>query len=324
MKLSCDLPKQKRGIVMSTTTLRGIFVPTLTPVHEDLSPDVERWIEFCRGLLNDGCHGLCPFGTTSEANSFGVEERMNMLEQLIDAGISPDVLMPGTGCCAIPDTVRLTSHAVELGCAGVLMLPPFYYKGVSDEGIYRSIAEVVERVGDDRLRIYLYHIPPQAVVGFSLNLIERFVKDYPSAVVGIKDSSGDWDNLHGILTNFPGFGTFTGAERFLLEVLRLGGAGTINAVANVIAPLERKLYDNWESPQAERLQEQVNLVRPTYDGYAPIPALKRIVAHYQKDPSWLHVRPPLVTMEPAGAESVIAKLERSQVLAPANRLEKRV
>jgi 4-hydroxy-tetrahydrodipicolinate synthase len=174
---------------------------------------------------------------------------------------------------------------------------------------------VIERVGDDRLHIYLYHIPPQAVVGFSLNLIERFVKDFPSTVVGLKDSSGDWNNLHGILTNFPGFGTFTGAERFLLDVLRLGGAGSINAVANVIGPLQRKLYDNWQSPQAEQLQEQVNLVRPTYDGYAPIPALKQIVAKRNNDPSWVHVRPPLVTMTPAEADTVLAKLDQTGVLA---------
>ena len=194
------------------------------------------------------------------------------------------------------------------------MLPPFYYKGVSDEGIYRSIAEVIERVGDERLHIYLYHIPPQAVVGFSLKLIERFIKDYPSTVVGIKDSSGDWNNLHGILTSFPGFGTFTGAERFLLETLRLGGAGSINAVANVIAPLERKLFDNWESVEAEQLQEQVNQVRPTYDGLAPIAALKHIVAHYQKDPPWVYVRPPLAGLTEAQGDSVIAQLEQSQVL----------
>ena len=141
-------------------TLCGIFAPVLTPVQADLSPDAERWIALCKRLLQDGCHGLCPFGTTSEANSFSVEERMDLLEQLIESHVPAAQLMPGTGCCALPDTVRLTTHAVRIGCGGVLVLPPFYYKGVSDDGLFRSFSEVIERVGDRRLRIYLYHIPP--------------------------------------------------------------------------------------------------------------------------------------------------------------------
>ncbi len=180
---------------MDGGTLRGVFAPTLTPVDEDLQIDTARWIEFSHALLDNGCNGLCPFGTTSEANSFSVEERIDALEQLVDSGVDAAKLMPGTGCSALTDTVRLTAHAAGLGCGGVLMLPPFYYKGVSDEGIYRNVAEVIERVGDERLHIYLYHIPPQAVVGYSLDLIERLIADFPGTVVGIKDSSGDLEQL---------------------------------------------------------------------------------------------------------------------------------
>ena len=197
-----------------TTTFRGVFAPVLTPFHEDLTPDAERWIAFSRHLLDSGCHGLCPFGTTSEANSVGIDERMDLLEQLVAAGIPAAKLMPGTGMCAMPDSVRLTTHAVKLGVGGVLMLPPFYYKGVSDDGLFASIAEVIEGVGDDRLRIYLYHIPPIAQVGFPVSVIERLVSAYPGTVVGVKDSSRDWDNLRAILTTFTGmeFGTLTGTE----------------------------------------------------------------------------------------------------------------
>ncbi|RIK51801.1 MAG: dihydrodipicolinate synthase family protein [Chloroflexi bacterium] len=301
----------------SPQVLRGIFAPTLTPVRADLSPDVARWIEFSHRLLENGCHGLCPFGTTSEANSFGLDERMEMLEQLIDAGIPAAQLMPGTGACAIPDTVRLTAHAVKLGCSGVLVLPPFYYKAITDDGLFRAFAEVIERVGDARLRVYLYHIPPVSQVGFSLALIERLIQAYPGVVVGIKDSSADWNNLHALLTTFPGFGIFTGSERFLLQTLRLGGAGSINAVANVIAPLQRRLYEQMQSPEAEGMQEEVNRFRQVYKDLPAIPALKQIMAHLRGDADWRHVRPPFVELSDAQAQGLIANLEASGVALPA-------
>lgn len=301
----------------SPQVLRGIFAPTLTPIRADLSPDVARWIEFSHRLLENGCHGLCPFGTTSEANSFGLDERMEMLEQLIDAGIPAAQLMPGTGACAIPDTVRLTAHAVKLGCSGVLMLPPFYYKAITDDGLFRAFAEVIERVGDARLRVYLYHIPPVSQVGFSLALIERLIQAYPGVVVGIKDSSADWNNLHALLTTFPGFGIFTGSERFLLQTLRLGGAGSINAVANVIAPLQRRLYEQMQSPEAEGMQEEVNRFRQIYKDLPAIPALKQIMAHLRGDADWRHVRPPFVELSDAQAQGLIANLEASGVALPA-------
>lgn len=298
----------------SPSILRGIFAPTLTPVHADLSPDVERWVAFSKQLLADGCHGLCPFGTTSEANSFGISERIDMLDQLVASGVPAAKLMPGTGTSAIPDTVQLTSHAVKLGCGGVLLLPPFYYKGVSDDGLFRAIAEVIERVGDTRLRVYLYHIPPVAVVSYSLALIERLVKAYPQTVVGIKDSSGDWNNLQAILTNFPGFGTFSGSERFLSDTLKLGGAGSINAVANVIAPLQRRLVDNLESDEAAALQEEVNKMRPVFKDVQPIPALKAIVANLRHDPTWANVRPPFVALNETQTQGVMSALTQSGLL----------
>ena len=292
--------------------LRGVFAPTLTPFHADLSIDAVRYIAHCQHLLATGCTGLCPFGTTSEANSLGLNERSELLEQLVAAGVDPALLMPGTGTSALPDTVKLTRHAVGLGCGGVLLLPPFYYKGVSDEGIFRSTAEVIERVGDSRLRVYLYHIPPVAQVGFSLNLIERLVSRYPQTVVGIKDSSGDWKTQEAILKHFPGFGTFSGSEKFLLENLRLGGAGGINAVANTIPALLRKLYEGWQAADAERLQERIVYVRKPFQDYAAVPALKEIVAHYRHDPAWRTVRPPFVELtaeQSAALHSALAEVD---------------
>ena len=291
-----------------TTTLRGVFAPTLTPLKDDLSIDTDRYITHCKRLLADGCHGLAPFGTTSEANSFSIVERMDLLERLVDSGVAPEILMPGTGMCAIPDTVRLTKHAVELGCGGVLMLPPFYYKDVPDEGIFRAMAQVIDRVGDERLRVYLYHIPQVAQVGFSLDLIERLITAYPTTVVGIKDSSGDWKNLHAMLTRFPDFGIFTGTERFLMKTLQHGGIGGINAVANVIAGKLRTLHDNFDAPDAPQQQEAVLAITNARGAYAPVPVLKQIVAREQNDAAWLNIRPPLLPLTEAEVATFFAAL----------------
>src|SRR5436305_11229525 len=173
-----------------TRRIRGVLAPVVTPFGADFSPDKERFIAHCQWLLSQNC-GLAVFGTTSEANSLAAEERSTLLDELVAAGVDPSRLIVGTGCCSIAETARLTSQAVKHGCAGVLMLPPFYYKGVSEEGLYRYFSEVVQRVGDMRLRIYLYHIPPLAVVGITPKLVERLRQAHPTAIAGMKDSSGD-------------------------------------------------------------------------------------------------------------------------------------
>ena len=183
----------------------GVIAPVVTPWGEDGAPDLDRFVEHCEWLLEEGCTALAPFGTTSEGNSLGLDERMEMLEELVDSGVDPKKLMPGTGACSVSDAIILTEHAVEMGCGGVLMLPPFYYKSPSEEGLFRFFAEVIEEVGDDALKIYLYHIPPVAQVGFPLSLIGRLIKEFPKSVVGLKDSSGDWSNTKAILDAFPNF-----------------------------------------------------------------------------------------------------------------------
>src|SRR5690349_7132843 len=228
--------------------IRGVLAPVLTPFKGDLSLDRERFIRHCEWLLSQNC-GLAVFGTTSEANSMSAQERMTSLDTLIAAGINPSRMMPGTGCCSIIDTIALTRHAVEHGCAGVLMLPPFYYKDVSEEGLYRFFSEVVQRVGDSRLKIYLYHIPPVAIVGITPKLVERLLRAYPDAIAGMKDSSGDWNNTKTFLDAFAetaragrSFDVFVGSESFLLANMRNGGAGTISATANVNPAAIYKLY----------------------------------------------------------------------------------
>ena len=291
--------------------IRGVLSPVVTPFNRDLSPDPERFIAQCKWLLTQNC-GLAVFGTNSEANSLSANERIALLDALLAADVDPARMMPGTGCCALTDTVRLTEHAVKAGCAGVLMLPPFYYKDVSEDGLYRSFSEVIERVGDARLRIYLYHIPPVAVVGIKPGLVERLMKQYPTAIAGMKDSSGDWNNTKMMLDAFAksGFDVFAGSESFLLANLKNGGAGCISATANVNPAAIDRLYREWRGPNAEAQQQALDVVRKTVGQYVMIPALKAVVAHYTNIPQWAAVRPPLTELTAAQAKSVIDGLKK--------------
>ena len=293
-----------------TDRIRGVLSPVVTPFKPDLSPDPERFVRHCRWLLSQNV-GLAAFGTNSEANSLSAEERMELLECLVEAGLDPGRMMPGTGCCALPDSVRLSAHAVKLGCAGVLMLPPFYYKGVSDEGLFRAFAEVIERVGDRRLRVYLYHIPPVAQVPITLPLIERLLKAYPDSVAGMKDSSGDWSNTKAVLDAFApaGFDVFPGSETFLLAGMRGGGVGCISATANVNPGPIARLAATWKGADADAQQKRLDEIRTIMQGYVMIPALKAAIAHWGGDAGWSAVRPPLVELDAAQASALVAQLQ---------------
>ncbi|UCH76203.1 MAG: dihydrodipicolinate synthase family protein [Rhodospirillales bacterium] len=295
--------------------MSGVLSPVVTPFKKDLSPDANRLVRQCRWLLSQNC-GLAVFGTNSEGNSLSVEEKIELIDALVDGGLDTGRMMPGTGACAIPDAVRLTAHAVARGCAGVLMLPPFYYKGVSDEGLYRGYAEVIERVGDANLRIYLYHIPPVAQVPITLTLIERLLKDFPDTVVGIKDSSGDWDNTSAMLREFPGFAVFAGSETFLLANMRGGGAGCISATANINPAAIHALYADWQSDGADAMQAKLDDLRGAVQKFPMIPALKAAVAHYSGDADWARVRPPLVELTADQKTGLIAELEKRGFTMP--------
>jgi 4-hydroxy-tetrahydrodipicolinate synthase len=291
--------------------IEGVLSPVITPFKRDHAPDEERFVRHCRWLLKSGCAGLATFGTNSEANSMSVGEKRRLLEALVKGGVSPASLMPGTGHCALTDSIELTRAAVELGCAGVLMLPPFYYKGVSDEGLYRNFAEVIERVGDERLQLYLYHIPPVSQVPITLGLIERLLGKYPGIVAGVKDSSGDWSNTKAMLDAFAkeGFDVFAGSEAFLLDNMRHGGKGCITATGNVNPGAIDRLYKNWRSPDADKLQAGITATRKIVQKQPMIPALKAIVAHYGNDAGWKTCRPPLVELTSSQEEELIRDLK---------------
>jgi 4-hydroxy-tetrahydrodipicolinate synthase len=273
--------------------IHGIWSASLTPLHPDLSIDLPMLIEHSRWHLARGCHGIALFGTTGEGTSFSVGERKAALEAVIAAGIPAASIMAGSGCAALTDTIELTTHAVQQGCAGVLTLPPFFFKGLGDEGLYRCFAELVERVGDNRLRVYLYNIPQLSGVRFPVKVIERLLKAYPSAIVGLKDSSGDWNSTKEYLEAFPGWGLFTGWDPHLREVVRLGGAGTISGMPNINAAGLRALYDNRGKPEGAALEAKATTLIKTVDAAPPTAGLRAVLAHYTGKESWLIRRPPL-------------------------------
>lgn len=247
-----------------------------------------------------------------------VPEKIELLNELVAGGTPPERMMPGTGCCALSDSVELTRAAVELGCAGVLMLPPFYYKGVSDEGLFRNYAEIIERVGDDRLRIFLYHIPPVAGVPITLPLIERLLKAYPGIIAGIKDSSGDWNNTRAMLEQFQpqGFDVFAGSESFLLATLRGGGVGCITATGNVNPGSIAHLARTWQEADAHAQQARLDATRSIFAKFPMIPALKAAIAHYSLDPAWALVRPPLVELTGSQTDELVRHLDAAGFAMP--------
>lgn len=295
---------------MTSNRFRGVLVPVVTPFDADLQADHARFSQFCRYLLDEGADGLAIFGTTSEANSMSGDERMALLDRLVEAGTPADKLMPGCGATSFSEAVRLTRHAMEHGCGGVLMLPPFYYKGVSDDGLFAFFSETIQRIGSDALKIYLYHIPPVAQVAFSHDLIERLISSYPGTVVGIKDSSGYWSNTKALLDRFPGFDVFAGSEVFLLDTLRAGGTGCITATGSVHVRQIRKIYETWQTAEADELQAFATAVRKTIQDYPVIPAVKSLIAHYNDDPVWSRVRPPLDELDSERSTLLVSRLEK--------------
>jgi 4-hydroxy-tetrahydrodipicolinate synthase len=290
--------------------LSGVWCPALTPVDADLRPDAERLVDHARWLLRAGCHGLVLFGTTGEANSFSVEERSELLEAALDAGLPQDRILVGTGCCALSDSVRLTRHALELGVAGVLMLPPFYYKDLSDEALFASFDQVIQRLGTDRLNLYLYHFPRLSGVPITPGLIELLIHRHPGMLKGVKDSSGDWHNTKLLIERFPELAIFPGAETLLLPGLKAGGSGCISASCNVNPGAIRKLYDDFHAgaPGLEAQQEDLTTVRKVLQLRPLIPVMKHLLADRKGDPAWRRVRPPFLSLPHVEAEALESEL----------------
>jgi len=304
---------KKRPMNYSQYNLPAVFSPVLTPINADGGPDTARLLKQCQWLDANGV-GQAIFGTNSEANSFSGAQKIDALEKLIAGGLNPKHMMPGTGACSIDETVAMTRAAVSAGCSGVLMLSPFYYKDVSDQGLYSFYAKVIEKVADSRLKIYVYNIPQVTKILLSVPLLERLVKDFPTTVVGIKDSSGDWPYTESVIKALAGSGfqVYAGSETFLMRNLRAGGVGCISATANVNPRAIAALAGKWQEAGADQAQADLDIVRSAFAKYPMIPAMKTAVAHFSKDPSWAHVLPPLIDLTAEQQKALLADLEKIQ------------
>jgi 4-hydroxy-tetrahydrodipicolinate synthase len=283
----------------------------LTPCDADGRVDVQRWASHARRLLAHGCHDLGVFGSTSETPSYSVAERQSALEALLASGLAPDRVILGVGCCARSDTVALIRHALANGISRVLMLPPFFYKANTDEGLYRAFAEAIETVADERLQLLLYHFPQLSGVPVTAPVVERLAQAFPKTLRGIKDSSGDLQHTLGLIRSFPDLAIFAGADVHLLDVLEAGGAGTISAAANLNAAASRRVYDAFARGDREAAvagMKLVSAVRTSLQMRPLIPALKAAIAASIGDPEFARVRPPLVELDPAATEAFMAEI----------------
>lgn len=306
------------GAVMSGTEKAlapGAWVAALTPLNDDLSIDQGAYGAYLRWLGDNGADGVVALGTTGEANSFSLEERRSLIASLTKAGLSPDRLMVGTGCCSAPETITLTRAAIDAGFPTVLMLPPFYYKTVSDEGLFQAYARVIEAIRDPRFKMLVYDIPPMTGFPISVALLARLREAFPGIVIGVKNSSGDWSAMEAALKTLPGFQVFAGSEQFLLPTLRAGGPGCISAVANVTSRSLAALMAKARTAEADALQQAATHIRVTLQKFPTIPALKEITAQRTGNARWRLMRPPLVALDPGRAAELTKVARELGVLA---------
>ncbi len=281
----------------------GVNAAVLTPMTADLAVDLDRMAAHCRWLFSNGCDGLGILGTTGEANSLGVSERLALMEGLVERGISAAKLLPGVGTPAITDTVLLARRAAELGCPGVLALPPFFYKNPSEDGLFAFFSEAVQRTGG-MPKLYLYHFPAQSAVPITVSLVERLLRALPGAVRGIKDSSGDFANTRAYLDHFAqdGFEVYCADDGHLLQHLAAGGAGCITAASNVTSAVNARVYAGHDDTAGAEAQAVLTALRGAVTSQALIPGLKALVARHTGDAAWRHMLPPHLPL-PVEAEA---------------------
>lgn len=294
--------------------IAGVYCAAATPLTADGTPDLALFGRHAKALIDEGCHGIAMLGSTGEAPSFGVRERMALVDAALKGGTLPGQLLPGTSSNAVTDAVEMTRHAVQAGVRGVVLLPPFYYTAFSDESLFRFYASIIEKVADDRLKVILYHIPMLTGVPISHSLIAMLIDAFPGTVVGIKDSDGKIENMHAISARFPGFGVLAGADPLLLPVLQGGGAGCITASSNLVARELRVVYDHWNDPaKAEEVraaQEVIVAWRNLTNSYTQLPTVKTMLAKRRGDMGWLNVHPPFSPLSRDEAEQVWATMDR--------------
>lgn len=294
--------------------ISGVYCASATPILADGKPDHENFAIHAKALIAEGCDGVALLGTTGEANSFSIAQRQALLDNVIAAGVDPQRLLPGTSQTNVGDSATLVRHAVEAGVKACVVLPPFYYKGVSDEGLFRFYAELIEATKSDALRIVLYHIPPIAQVGISVELIARLREAFPGIIVGIKDSSGKLESMQNYASSFDDFSVLAGADPFMLPLLRSGGAGCITSSSNLIGKHLRVVFDNFhdetQNDRVEQAQQRINAWRDLSNAYVQLPTVKAMLAKRRNHQGWTRLRPPLVELTETEIANVWARMDK--------------
>jgi len=287
---------------MARKPLSGVIAAIATPVQEDGAPDLTRAIKLARFLLENGCDGLNVLGTTGEATSFSVAERLSVMKAYKENGLPLERLMVGTGAAATSDAIALTKAAQELGFGGALVLPPFYYKGVPDDGL---VAYVDALVRATRIPIYLYNYPAMSGIQWHVALLERLLKTYSSGIAGLKDSSGDMTYARATAALSSSFAVFPSTEAALLEARRGDFAGCISATANLNADL---CAHAWRDGDADALEAAV-AIRKLFEGKPLVSGVKALLAHIHGDPALTRMKPPLASFSAADRAAVTGGYE---------------
>jgi 4-hydroxy-tetrahydrodipicolinate synthase len=287
---------------MAAARLSGVIAAIATPVTAEGAPDLPRALKLARFLLDNGCDGLNVLGTTGEATSFACDERMAVMSAYRANGLPMERLMVGTGAAAVADAVALTRHAAALGFAGALLLPPFYYKGVPDDGLVAYIDTIVRATADNPVPLYLYHFPAMSGIPWHGALLRRLRDSYPSRIVGLKDSSGDMAYARAAAAIGGDFAVFPSTEAALLEARRGEFAGCISATANCNADLCARA---WRAGDATSLDGAV-AIRKLFDGKPLVSGVKALLAHIHDDPQLSRVKPPLSALSAADRAAVAA------------------
>ncbi len=293
---------------MPAPSLRGVIAAIATPIDRSGEPDCAAATRLARHLLENGCDGLNVLGTTGEATSFSLAQRQRVMTAYAQAGLPLDRLMVGTGAAALADAVALTRHAAGLGFAGALVLPPFYYKGVPDDGLFAYIATLVEATAAQPIPIYLYHFPAQSGLPWHPKLVRRLLDAFAARIVGLKDSSGDMAYAREVAAISPAFRVFPSTEAVLIDARAGAFAGCISATANLNADLCQRA---WSRGDTGALETAV-AIRKLFDGRPLVPGVKALLAHIHRDQALARVLPPLAAFSPADTAAVVAGYDQAR------------
>ncbi|MDP6215772.1 MAG: dihydrodipicolinate synthase family protein [SAR324 cluster bacterium] len=293
-----------------TTLFSGIYTASLTPLTSSYEPNLPALVSHVEQLFESGSDGVAILGSTGEANSLTIEQRLDIISYC-GRTLAPERLMMGTGSCALQDAIRLTQASIEAGVFSVLVIPPFYYKPQSDESVIRYYSELISSVDDSRLRIIFYNFPKLSGYNFSTEILQEFKERFGDIAAGIKDSSGNWENMLSITKNVPNFMVYSGTETLLLNILREGGAGCITASANLLAPECQLVYQAWRNDQqdtAEQVQKELNVLRKALESYQFVSELKGLMAEHTGSEHWQEMLPPFIPLLPSQVRELSEKI----------------